>query len=200
MDLLMKYLNAIKNIKKRRYLTLLPIFMISGSIWSYWVNWRPYYDFGVIKYILFYPIVHWLLILCVLCYPHANYWIQTTWLYNKIFGNLSFLNQTFFGFSRLLEIDKNTPDEYVTRETYLRGTDGRIYRSTYLAEARGGKRHKARNKQINYMAIFILKDIFIRYLIHAGIFMISPLLFLIAVPRLDKKGYLKSLENSKAHI
>ncbi|WP_088032006.1 hypothetical protein [Evansella clarkii] len=197
MGLLMKYITAIKNIKKRHYLTPLPILIVSGSILSHWSDWQrrgDYYENGVITHILYFPFIYWMTILLVVCYPHANNWIQTTWIYNKIFGSASFLIQSFFGFSRLAEIDRNTPDEYVTRETYLHGTDGRIYRSTYLAEPRGGKRYKARDKQLVYSVFFIFKDIFLRIFVHFGILLISPILFLIAVPRLDKKGYLESLE------
>lgn len=196
----MKYLKAIKNIKKRYYLTPIPIFIVASQIYSHWIDWQrhgKYYENGVIIHWIYFPIIYWMTILFAICYPHANYWIQTTWLYRKIFRSASFLNQTFFGFSRLVEIDKNTPDDYETRETYLRGSNGRIYRSTYQGTPRGGKRHTAGGRQLMYIMFFIFKDIFLRIFAHFGVFMISPILFLIAVPSLEKKGYLEHLEKSK---
>lgn len=196
MNLLMKYVNTIKSINKKLYLTPIPILMVFMTIWSYWSQWQQsgeYYDFGVIKYILMFPFVHWLLILCVLCYPHANIWIQSTWLYKKTFRESSFFNQSGSIFLRLLDIETYTPDQYVVKTQSIQGADGYVYTGKYIGEHHRGKRYKARNKQINVIAIFIIKDILLRYLAHGGIFMISPLLFLIAVPSLDKKGYLKSL-------
>lgn len=70
---------------------------------------------------------------------------------------------------------------------HRRGT-GRQIDSVGVSD-RGSRKRAATQTNLR-VAIFIIKDIFLRYLTYGGIIMVSLLLYLIAVPQLGKKGLL----------
>ncbi|WP_062514735.1 hypothetical protein [Halobacillus sp. KGW1] len=197
MNFLKGYLLALKNINKKRYLTPIPIFILSVTIYSHWNDWQrsgEYYDISGVTYTLMFPIHHWLVLLCFVCYPHAITWVQSTWLYRFIFRESSFFKQSGSTLLRLLDIERNTPDDYVVRTQTIRGADGRLYAGNYIASHPKGRRHRARSLHIYTVAFFIFKDIVLRYFTHGGVFIISPFLYIIAVPLLSRKGILRFME------
>lgn len=59
--------------------------------------------------------------------------------------------------------------------------------------------HDARTDFSFYFIMkFIIKDCIVRLFLHTGLFMVSPIIFLIAVPMLERKGILQNIEKENA--
>ncbi|GAF64870.1 hypothetical protein BTS2_1766 [Bacillus sp. TS-2] len=121
-------------------------------------------------------------------YPHANLFIQTTWIYQKVFGEfLGVLNK---GFTKYTNIGKDIPRDY-----YIRGQRGSVYT---ISSSYKTKFERVKDQQTIYLIYltmkFLFKDLILRFFIHFGIFIISPIIFLFAVPVFNNRGVLKYIE------
>ncbi|KGX89221.1 hypothetical protein [Pontibacillus litoralis] len=194
MQILLRYKNAIKNLNKKYYLTpfLILIYVSCGiQLWDAGRRFIIYSDKDVMSIVLFivsFFKVYTLIIIQIFCYPHANFFIQTTELYRKIFG--STWSVITSGLSKYKNIGKDIPDDY-----HIRSSGGVTYTVSSGFKTKRERIGKMRSTYVYFLVMkFFFKDIVLRMFTHLGIFIISPILFLYAAPRLEKKGQLNNLE------
>lgn len=189
MQILMQYINAIKNLNKKYYFTPILITFYASSFFFIWQGGKILINFDIVLFIVSFFKAATLSIIRTICYPHANFFIQTSWLYRKIFGSTWDVVKS--GLATYAKIGKDIPDDY-----YIHGPRG-----TYTISS-GYKRKTDRVGDMKriyafYLAMkFLFKDILLRVGTHIGIFAISPILFLIAIPILKKRGLLTAIEKS----
>ncbi|MFP7494588.1 hypothetical protein SFC66_12425 [Terribacillus saccharophilus] len=194
MQILKHYLNALKNLNKKYYFTPFLLIAYASIILQLWDGGRRfmlYSDKEAVDYVIFILTTfkaYFLMIIAIICYPHANFFIQSSWFYRKIFGTTWGVVKN--GFSNYANIGKEVPNDY-----HLRSSSGATYT---VSAGYKPKRERISDMQITYLLYlffkFFIKDLVIRVFTHFGILVISPFLFLIAVPTLKKKGLLKSIE------
>lgn len=194
MTFIMQYIDALKNIKKRYYLTPFLLFIYFGvalqaidpitRFLEYGDNTFQAYVIFIINMIIAYALT----ILSMVLYPHASFYIQSTWLYRKTFNTV--LGTLGSGISTYSSIGSNIPDD-----VHFSDKRGRRYTASAGYKT---KTERVRNARTDYSLFFLVKFIFkdciLRLFVHTGIFMASPIIFLIAVPMLDRKGILQNIE------
>lgn len=194
MKFIMQYIYALKNIRKRYYLIPFLLFVYAATIMQA-INpisrFLGYDDIVLREYIIFtinMIIANAMTVLHVILYPHATFYIQSTWLYRKIFK--STLGALGDGLTTYSNIGRNIPDDFE-----FRGSDGRRYTASAGYKTKTERVHDARTDFSFYFIMkFIIKDCIVRLFLHTGLFMVSPIIFLIAVPMLDRKGILQNIE------
>ncbi len=194
MHYFMQYIKAIKNLNKKLYLTPFLIFIYLGSILQGWDPWSRFINHDgkelsdIVLFIVSSFQVYILIFIRIIFYPHASFFVQTTWLYRKVFGNT--LGVVSSGLSRFANIGKNIPDD-----VHIRGSHGTSYT---IRSGHKSKRDRVSDMRASYgyylIMKFFLKDVALRLFTHLGILAISPILFLIAVPMLKKRGQLVGIE------
>ena len=195
---IIQYIDELKNIKKRYYLTPCLLFVYFGIILQAIDPMTRFLEFGdstlqaYVIFIINMIIAHALTILSIVLYPHASFYIQSTWLYRKTFNTM--LGTLGSGLSRYSSIGSNIPDD-----VHFRDKRGRNYRASAGYKT---KTERVRNARTDYslffLVKFIIKDCILRLFVHTGIFMVSPVIFLIAVPMLNRKGILQNIEKDTA--
>lgn len=185
------YMNAIKKINKKYYLTpflllvYLYYFFEFREIVTTFLNAEDkYYILFITSFIQVYGIVF----LQLFFYPHANFFIQSTRLYQGVFG--TFMSTLKSGFSNFFNIGKNIPNDYT-----VKGSNGTRYTISSGSKSKSERVHESVVFYLLYSFLKILfKDIILRLIIHLGIFIVSPIIFLFAVPILNKDGRIQLIE------
>ncbi|WP_066196069.1 hypothetical protein [Gracilibacillus timonensis] len=190
----MQYIEAIKSLNKKYYLTpflLLIYAMIFLQIWEHWSRFITFDSKDAMDYIIFIVSlfkVNSLFFIQILFYPHANFFIQTTKIYKKIFGTA--WGKIKSGFSIYTNIGENIPDDI-----YMRGSSGTRYTVSSGYKTKRERVSEARGVYLYYLVMkFIFKDFILRLFTHFGVFIISPILFLIAIPLLYRNETLEYTE------
>lgn len=190
----MQYIHAIKNLNKKYYLTpfLLIIYVyIIIQLWDGVGRFIKYSDKEGADFVIFivsFFKVYTLMMIRIIFYPHATFFIQTTWLYRKIFGSM--MGSVKSGFSTYMNIGKNIPDDY-----RIRSTRGNVYTVSSGFKTKFERIREMRGVYLYlYLMKFILIDLALRGFIHLGIYAVSPIIFLIAIPLLKKRGLLEGIE------
>ncbi|WP_197276405.1 hypothetical protein [Bacillus sp. JCM 19034] len=156
------------------------------------IEFGNYGVMDIIQFILVLLFSYKLIIISIFFYPHATFFIQTTWLYKKVFG--STWGVVTSGLSKYLNIGKSIPDDYHFRSSSRSYTVSSGYKT---------KRERVRDMQSTYLIYlffkFFLKDLTLRMFTHFGVFVISPILFLIAILSLIKGAFNKYREITFIH-
>lgn len=193
MEYVTPYVDAIKDIKKKYYLTpfLLLLYVVySMQIWQVMTRFIGSEDKDLFMFIFTFIQVFLVVFLQLFFYPHASFFIQSTRLYQMVFGTIGGVLKS--GFFNYVNIGNSIPDDF-----NLRSSNGRNYR---VSSGTKSKFERVRDARTSYGLYFyfklIFKDFLLRLLVHMGIFIISPILFLIAIPVLNKNGKLRHIEKS----
>lgn len=194
MTFITQYIDALKNIKKRYYLTPFLLLMYFFTVLEAMDPITRFLDYGdntfqaFVMFTISMLIAYLLRILSMVLYPHASFYIQSTWLYRKTFNTM--LGTLGSGLSRYSSIGSNIPDD-----VHFRDKKGRRYTASASYKT---KTERVRNARTDYSLFFLVKFIFkdciLRLFVHTGIFMVSPIIFLIAIPMLNRKGLLQNIE------
>lgn len=169
------YINALKNLNKKYYLMPFLVLMYSFSIFRL-VNAGP------ISFSLYLIFLIFTYILRVITYPHSKFFIETTLIYKKIFGQKNLWEIIRYNLGVFLNIGKDTPDD-----EYIKSSQGTTYR---IGTHHKSKSHRVYEARSTFGLFFIFKFIFIDFVLKLfvcmGVFIFSPLIFLLAVPMLEK--------------
>lgn len=183
MGILNKYLVAIKNIDKRNYLTsflILIYFIIMIQSWTTWTNMMKYNTLGVsvvMTFIIKFLYNNVLLIFPIIFYPPAKIVVEKTGLYRAIFGYRSTWQIIKSTVLQWLGMGQDIPDDYYIHSGKRSYRIGAFHKSK--AEIVSGKR--AIYGFSMYIKILMI-DVMGKLFFHFGIFIISPLIFLIVTP------------------
>jgi len=196
MNFIMQYIDALKNIKKRYYLTPFLLLMYFFTVFEAMDPITRFLDYGegtfrsVVMFTISMIIAYALRILSIVLYPHASFYIQSTWLYRMTFNTM--LGTLGSGLTTYSSIGRSIPDDI-----HFRDRRGRSYRASAGYKTKNERVHDARtNFSLYFMVKFIFKDCILRLFVHTGIFIASPVIFLIAVPMLNRKGLLQNIEKN----
>ena len=185
------YKNAIKKINKKYYLTPFLLFVYLfyileiGQIVTGFINAEDkYYILFITSFIQVYGIVF----LAIIFYPYATFFIQSTRLYQIVFGTTRSTLKS--GFSTYFNIGKNIPDDYS-----FKSSNGTRYTISSGSKSKFERVREARGVYLYYLIFkFLFKDLMLRLFLHLGIFIVSPIIFLIAIPILNKNGRIQYIE------
>src|SRR5699024_468422 len=183
-NLLNKYINALKKINKKHYFTPMPILFALFFLWQRYNSSTR----GLMN-IFLYPIYSWYLILAIMTYPFSRMWVESTNIVRLIFKNSSVFKQGKYALSKQKAIQSEIRVDYVVKSARVRGSNKRF---DYVSTTDWGTRDRASTKTAINIVLFVFKDIVFRYFIYAGTMIIIPILFLFAVPDLSKKGVIEA--------
>jgi len=195
MHVIQNYLSALKNIKKRYFLTpfLILMYLFYGQrIWHdsnlfAESNYKELSDY--FRFVISFFVVYSLIFLQVLFYPHFSYFIQTNRAYKAVFKKTKEVISS--GFTNYFSIGSNIPDD-----VYL--TDRKSNRSFVVSAGSKSKADRVGEARWLYSFFIFIKFIFVdfalRLSVHMITFFFSPIIFLIAVPLLQKNNLINDLE------
>ncbi|WP_017812272.1 hypothetical protein [Paenibacillus shenyangensis] len=194
MQYIIAYTKAIKALNKKYYLTPFLLLMYSSLIINIsrvvtrFIEDGQYSLGDLTLFFVAFIQVYALSFIKILFYPHASFYIQSTYLYQKIFG--SFFGNIKSSFLRYISVGNNIPDDFTAYSSR-----GEKYTISYGYKSKLTRVDEARTMQlILFFFKFFFKDLVLRIFTHLLIYTFSPLLFLIAVPLLNKKGILSNIE------
>lgn len=170
------YLNPIKNMKRDYYL-------------------KPY---GIITILLVSFILLLLtngdlkglfLVLNLLTFPYVILWVKSSTFYNRTFYSGSTIDHIKYILKTRKIIDQRTGDD-VSRHTHSTVSRyGRVHSQT----TENRSRKTADNRKFDFSYWFVVKNTIVKLVLYIGVIIFSFILYIIAVPQLNKKGLLNYL-------
>ena len=177
-----QYIEVMKQFRLRDYLLPLPFLLLFLNGLFFYSNISYGYTslrdlFNTLSFTAF-------SIIWIFFYPYALYVIAETKLYKKVFRSSSIIESFALLIERIHIMKNITPPRYIRERTTTYYKNGGIHTNDRYFEREDERLHQA--KVLSY-AIFVVKDIFLRFFVHVGIiFLFSPLIFLVSVPFLHR--------------